>query len=305
MSRSEIMAFAENPDKWINSAKQDDSTKATDWGSCLDCLLTCPNEFENLFAVCPETYPAKGARKDDPETDKPWNRNATFCREWEEKQGNKIVLKPEILIEAQSAVKTLRQSPDIKELFDCSAKQVMVIGFWHECGMEIPLKGLIDLVPDVKHDWWKRSLGDSKTARNGNPAIWPRVCDDSGYDIQAALYLDLYCAATGEDRTDFVFSVQENEPPYHVVTPIPCMSQEFLAFGRAKYQNALSYYAQCLSSGIWPGYTPAGTVIGKIQIVSPENLFSYKSTAGQGNLASAEQFTPKPEPKPFVSTDPT
>src|SRR6185503_12774374 len=80
MSRSALVDFAVNPAKWLAGGTYDEPTKATDWGSVMDCLLTCPDKFNSLFAITPEVYPAKGAKKGGVDVEKPWNRNATYCR---------------------------------------------------------------------------------------------------------------------------------------------------------------------------------------------------------------------------------
>ena len=57
------------------------------------------------------------------------------------------------------------------------------------------------------------------------------------YDAQAALYLDVWEVATGEDRQDFKHIVQESYAPYQ--TQLRLISAEFLEIGRMKYQKAL------------------------------------------------------------------
>jgi hypothetical protein len=59
MSRSELVEFYECPAKWILGPHGDDSTPSMDFGSLVDCLVTQPERFDDLFAVCPETYTNK------------------------------------------------------------------------------------------------------------------------------------------------------------------------------------------------------------------------------------------------------
>jgi len=294
MSRSELVSLALCPEKWIDGVPaDDDSTAATEWGSLLDCLMTSPARFEELFAVCPETYTNKKGETVAWRNDRRIAEVADFM----ETAKGKTIIKADVRKEADTAVNALRSDDTIAELFKHSRKQVMVIGTWHdeETDLKIPVRGLLDLVPIKTHEKFGKWLVDFKTARNGNPAIWTRVCDDSGYDVQAALHRDLYVGATNEDRTDFVHVVQENTPPYHVVSPLPSFTEEFIAYGRAKYERALKLYAQCLKTGDWPSYSTGDRmVIFGLQKIAPDTLWTYRQTAGQGSLTQRDAYKPEP-----------
>ena len=150
---------------------------------------------------------------------------------------------------------------------DC---QVYVTAEYHDSttGVIVPVKALIDIVPHVSSAWG-RSLWDLKSARDASASKWPRVIFDRGYDIQAAMSLDIYAAAMpDEDRVDFRHAIIENvklfEPGKRLV------GEEFLMRGRMFYQTALARYAQCLKSGVWPGYDESGNEFQGCTISSPE-----------------------------------
>ena len=302
MSRGELVNFASNPAKWIAGFKEDsEATPSTDWGSMIDCLLTSPEKFDANFAVSPETYP--DAKTGEP---KPWTGAANFCKAWKKEQGDKTIIKSETMGSAEKAVSALRENQLIAELFSVSKKQVMVAGFWLDeaTGLEIPIRVLIDLMPPKDHAIFGKWICDFKTARDGNPAKWPRVIDDHSYDVQAALITDLWIAATGEDRTDFVHIVQENVAPFHVTTPLPALSAEFLQYGRTKYQAALAKYAQCLATNVWPSYAPGGEVMFGLQMISPDELWSYRKIGG-GEMAKRIEYQERPQSKPEENHDVT
>ena len=220
--------------------------------------------------------------------------------DWEDEkiaQGLTVV-KSEVKAAADAAVKSLLEYAPRVELVSCSKKQVMVIGEWQDAAtkLKVPVRCLIDFVPDKNNPNWGKSLADGKTARNGDPYNWAHVADDEGYDVQAALSMDLYLAASSEDRTDWTFPLSENIAPFHVVKPMPAMTAEFLQWGRLKYQSALTYYCQCLAKNDWPSYRVAGLPFGKVQLIGPENLWTYKQTAGQGSLDARTNYQPTPTP---------
>jgi hypothetical protein len=317
MSRSELIEFALNPRRWKDGyGLKEENTKSTFWGSIIDCLLTSPEQFESRYSVAPATYarkvmkcPSCGSETDSKScrkcscpreetvTDKPWDSKATVCKEWEESQGDKIVIKSELKQSADLAVKAIGNNPTAAGVFAASMKQVMVIGFWKDelTKLEIPIRCLIDAVPYLDGPFCKWTI-DFKTSRNGNPASWDRTVDDEGYDVQAALIMDLYVAATKEDRVDFVHIVQENMFPFHVVDPPPALSAEYLDWGRNKYRAALRKYCQCIATGNWPSYDVVGFQMRdcKTQIIGPEELYHYKKTCG---IVGDHHFVPPPEPE--------
>jgi len=247
MGRSSLMEFARCPARWRNGYESEDS-KATEWGSLVDCLFLTPAAFKNRYAIAPETYP--DAKTGEP---KAWNLNSNWCKEWIAQQEGKEVIKHKLFGPACDAVKVLQSDPEIKALRDCSQTQVMAVASYQdeETGIVVPLKILIDLVPDVNSKFGK-SLADFKTTNCAAMRPWTKHVFDFGYDMQAAFYLDVWTANTGEDRLEFRHVVQESFAPYQ--TERRLLSAEFLEIGRNRYKTALQKYCQCLKTNTWPGY---------------------------------------------------
>jgi hypothetical protein len=247
MSRSDLMEFAVCPSRWIKGAKVEDETDSTEWGSLIDCLLTDGKRFEDRFAIKPEKYPVlnKGGMPTDEM--KSWNGNSTWCKEWVASQGGKICISRADYHDAVNAAHRAAEAL-ADELTDL---QVYATADYHDSdtGISVPLKVLIDVVPKKI---LTKSLIDIKTAKCGDPAKWGRVCFDRGYHVQGALQLDVYNAATGENRDEFRHIVQENFPPYEISKP--WLDYTFIDLGRQKYRHALQLYAQCLKTGHWHSY---------------------------------------------------
>lgn len=93
---------------------------------------------------------------------------------------------------------------------------------------------------------------DLKTTTDASIDGFSRIIDKFGYAFQAAFYLDVYRWATGETLDGFGFIAVEKTAPYHVM----CyrLGDESIQIGRSQYREALIKYAECLDSGIWPGY---------------------------------------------------
>src|SRR6185369_14923860 len=182
-----------------------EETKATEWGDLVDCLLITPDQTWNRYALAPDTYP--DSKTGDP---KPWNANSNWCKNWMEEQAPKQIIKHNLFGPACDAVKVLESNPEIKALVECSQRQVMATASYQdeETGITVPLKILIDLLPD-KDSQWGKSIVDLKTLDCASMRLWRGKMFKWNYDCQAALYLDVWEVATGEDRQDFKHIVQE------------------------------------------------------------------------------------------------
>lgn len=108
-----------------------------------------------------------------------------------------------------------------------------------------------------RFDWLGTSiLTDYKTSFSADPATFIKAAINFGYDQQAAWYRDV-AADLGHDAQAFAFIVQEKEPPYLVtVVELPA---ELVERGRARNRRALDRFAECMESGVWPGYVPDDT----------------------------------------------
>lgn len=284
MSRSELTEFAENPQKWVlggGGDEEKEDTKSTLFGSYIDCLLLTPDKFDKTLARQPEKYKTIGmecpscltvtdskscskckCNRIQIEIEKPWNSSASECSKWNEDQrkAGKLVVPFSIQTEADHAISGFKRDAELMEFVQCSKRQVMVVAYYADqlTGLKIPVKILLDVVPDAKHPKFGKSLGDLKTARDASHRGWRKAVFEHGYDVQAALYMDVYKAAMpNEDRMDWRHLVIENTKPF--VTGRRIMSGQFMEVGRSKYIAALQDYCACLKSGIWPSYDDFGS----------------------------------------------
>lgn len=265
MSSHQIPLFDSCPARWVrNYDPKPENTDALKWGSLIDCLLLQPEQFTARYVFRPETYPAKDGEK-------PWHNGATYCKEWNAQHEGQTILAKDEHAEAVTAVDRLSEDQHVKEVLRNSQRQVWVMAEYQdrETGVTVPLKGLIDLVPDSNAEFYGKCLVDLKTATSASPRKWQRTVYERNYHIQAALYLDIYRAAVASDRTDFIHIVQENFPPYEPGRRL--LSAEFVQLGRDQYLSALRRYAQCLKSGYWPGYDEGERSIQGWTLTEPES----------------------------------
>jgi len=284
MTRSELGLFTRNPQNWLAGYKPKD-TDATEWGSLIDCLVTDRGRFDQRYAIPPETCTATKTMSIVKEgkavagEQVPWNPQCKECKDWkaEQESDGLTVVDAEMMLEATSAVARLMKDPVCGPFIKCSAFQVMCVAEYKdpETGLVIPVKTLTDLVCDKAHPLFGKCLGDFKTAREADPDGWRWVVHKRNYDWQAAMNMDVYTLATGEDRTDFRHIIQENVAPYQPARRH--ISAEFMRRGREKCVMALRLYCRCLRSGVFPSWDDEGQkVIDGFTITEPpERLMLY------------------------------
>ena len=271
MSRSELMEFMWNPRRWKNGFERKDTDDMA-WGSLVDCLALTPDLFKTLYAVAPATYPSTGRGKSAPTEHKEWNRRAAYCQDWEaaqELEGRTVITEKEFNT-ARKAARILLEDHEVAQLVIASKSQVLLTASYHDDdnGVIVPLKMLLDLVPDKQHPEYGGKLADLKTSVSAQPHMWTKTVFNHHLHVQAALYLDAYNLATGEVRDTFLHIIQENYAPYDVSRRF--LSQEFIAAGRATYTAALALYARCVATQTWPGYAHTGINWLGWQITEPE-----------------------------------
>lgn len=262
MGSSSLRNFMACPARF-RSGYQPPPTEAKDFGNLLDCVLLTPDQFESRYAVRPSLYEVDGEKRK-------WNNNANVCKDWRKAQGGREIITAGEEVDAADCCKSLRRDEAIATFLDDSCKQVWMTGEWLDeaTGLVIPCKCLIDLLPGVD-SVYSKCLGDLKTTRNASLGAWSRWCHIAGYYIQAAWYLDMYVAATGQDRTDFCFLLVENYAPWQTAKRL--LSGEFLTLGRADINAAMALYARCLKDNFWPGYDDTDEAApGGWSIVAPE-----------------------------------
>lgn len=254
MSRSQLADFGACPRKWMLSPPRKETAAMRD-GALVDTLFLSPNTFDATYIVHPENYPVDKPTAKDPRTEKPWTKQATFCKEWEEAQkaAGKVVCSADDVSEADKAIKRIYEDPIFEQLMQHSDRQVLLSVEWHDqpTGLVVPFKILVDILPHAAGPFGT-VLADFKRTGEATPDRWQRQSYDQEHYYQAALYLDATNAATGLDYKHFAHVVSESEPPYEPARRM--FTGDFLDLGRMRYRRDLHLYCQCLAAGTWPGY---------------------------------------------------
>lgn len=148
--------------------------------------------------------------------------------------------------------------------------------YHHDTDSGVRLRGRAD---------WLTSDGDIidlKTAKTANiaelgPHFWRY-----GYHMQEAWYRALVVALGINPDPSFTFVVVDKTPPYPVV--VVKWNDEAVAEGERLNRLAIRTYAECMESGVWPGYSD-----GRIETISLPGWVVNQARA-ETDLAEAESI---------------
>lgn len=152
---------------------------------------------------------------------------------------------------AVAMAKVLRSSPDAAALF--TNGQAEVVKHWTDEQTGTPLRTKYDWLPEAGNG--PMTVPDYKTAASAAPSKFTKSAFTYGYHIQAAWYVDTVKALGIADDVDFIFAVQEKDPPYLV--SLIRLDDVALDIGRYEYRKAIDIYARCMETDTWPGYADA------------------------------------------------
>ncbi|WP_342659459.1 Exodeoxyribonuclease 8 [Rhodococcus ruber] len=149
---------------------------------------------------------------------------------------------------AVAMANSIRRHPVAAALFqDGVAEQSL---YWRDLDTGVMLRCRPDWLPPKRTG--RLLVVDLKTSTSANPDKFAKSCAEYGYHQQAAWYLDGIAALQLADDAAFLFVVQSKTPPFEVT--VNELDHESLLLGRRLNRHAIDVYAECVESGVWPGY---------------------------------------------------
>ena len=130
------------------------------------------------------------------------------------------------------------------------ATELLSNGFAEVAGILSDYQGVnVRIKPDFRTS---TAIVDLKTTQDGRSDAFTRSILNYGYDVQAALYVDVAAAIDGMKR-DFYWVAVEKDSPYAVA--VYKASDEMLQRGREQYTRAIEVYKECAALDLWPAYS--------------------------------------------------
>jgi len=231
VSKSMLWDFYKSPFKWFFGYEEKQITPAMEFGSAVHSAALTPQAFRKDYICSP--------------FDSWRTKESQIFKQDNEAAGITILKESDFFRAIETAEAVMNDSEMPKK--GTYGSEVAVFG---QINNTI-VKGMIDI---VSHD--DKTLYDIKTTANIESLDdLQKTILNRGYHWQAALYLDLWNAATGEYRDEFVFAFVETSSPHE--TAFVKMSQEFLDLGRAGwykspgYMQALTLWEHAVETGNW------------------------------------------------------
>ena len=123
-------------------------------------------------------------------------------------------------------------------------------GYWHDEQTGVRLRFRPDWLTDPRKG--RIIIVDVKTSVSASPQDFSSSAARYGYAIQAAWYLAAAKALEIDEEPVFLFVVVDKTPP-HMVSVIE-LDADAIAYGRRQMRRAINTYAECETSGVWPGW---------------------------------------------------
>lgn len=247
LSKSALDYFDRSPAHYrdfLAGKYKKESTPEMELGRVLHSLIL---EDRREWIVRPETYPGKDG-------DKPWNGNATYCKEWMAEHAGETVLSWNQSEQYEEWASAVRNDADCLHLLsDGKAEQsIFANAFGRWC------KGRCDWL-----DTERNIIVDLKTVADARTETFSRQIHSFGWHRQAALYIAIM-EAIGLGKFEWYFIALEKSNPARI--NVRRLSESAIDLGRCELEKSISQLTACEASNIWPGYSEPGGRIGIVDV---------------------------------------
>jgi hypothetical protein len=130
---------------------------------------------------------------------------------------------------------------------------------WQDPPTGVMLRALVDHLRHPLAGAGRFYVPDYKTAECAHPDKVARSVADWGYHIQGWWYEQAVKAAGRGPDVQFALVVQEKKAPFLVSVVFP--DAESIRAGGLLARDAINQYAECMESGVWPGYPEQGVPV--------------------------------------------
>lgn len=210
-------------------------TPAMRFGSIVHSAVLEPHDFLSRAAIQPDFGSTR--TKDGKEKLTAWKA--------EQEAKNAIILDQEEFDTIAGMLGAITNHPLASQLFkDGHAERS---GFWVCPRFGVRCRFRTDYIRTAK-----TSIFDYKTAEKASFSAFQGSAARYFYDLQAAFYCEGASQIEGVLYENFVFVVQEKEPPYAIAVYVA--DPYFLIQGKKLMEKGMRIYKECVEKNFWPGY---------------------------------------------------
>ena len=236
----------------LNPDRDDSSDESESFllGRAAHHLLLGEPRFASEYAVRPTERP----------DGRPWNGNATWCREWLEERAKegRAVLTSDQLERIRGMAGSLAKNHLVRQgLLNGIIEATFA---WRDHDTGVWLLARPDVVPTESGDF-----ADLKTTVSVAYPDLVKTLGNYGYYQQGALVGEGFKAVTGEDMASFSLLFVESRRPYCTARPYRLKAED-LDLGRRANHYALRQFVRGLNSGMWVGPDGDADVEGYLEL---------------------------------------
>lgn len=189
-----------------------------------------------------------------------WQTNDAKAAREEAWAANKVPLLTKDIAKAKAMADAAMKHPLARALFEADG-QAELSGYWHDAETGVRLR----YRPDRLCAIGGLIIGvDYKTTTNAHPRHCAKSAGEYGYHQQHAWYEAGLIATEISEDPDFLLVFQSKTPPFPVT--VARIKPHHVDLGRRRNRQAINIYAQCIQTGVWPGF--GDTTIHDIEIPS-------------------------------------
>jgi hypothetical protein len=239
-------------------------------GSLVDCLITCPDEFDEKYVLAPIDAP-KRPTSTQLNAKKPSEATIEAIQFWQDFDamiGAREVISSDWFINAVQITETLAKDSVIGPIL-AMERQSQVPHFWIDPDHGLQMKYKPDLEPA------DGSLLDLKKGATAKPSLFERQAYSLGYDIQIDHYSSGFVDLHDKSPTRCGFVVYEWRYPHDCALVI--VDDAYLGLGRERRQSAIEKMHEYERSAEYPSY-------GEVTITRPKFTMSGSDAADVGEF---------------------
>jgi hypothetical protein len=260
VSNSGLRVIAEySPAHYIaQKAEPRVETPAKTEGKRIHRAILEPVRFETEYVALPADAPSYPTKRQWESSSS--NESSQYAKDWwtdwNATNGNRVCVPQDSFDRCLRIRDAVHREPEVRRLLATGAAERSIYA-------RDPITGvLVRARPDHDHDTdAERTLLDLKSAEDARPDVFEWSFWRYGYFQQAPFYMDVaeWCGV-GRVPDRFVICAFEKQPPFGL--RVYDVKPDSLRRGRESYRAALDTYAECVRTGIWPGYPSGITQIG-------------------------------------------
>lgn len=150
----------------------------------------------------------------------------------------------------QAMAAAIRRHPLAAKLFDPSKGRPEQSLFWKDKATGVDCRARLDWLRETNGG--RMLCPEYKSANDASTKAFNRAVQDYRYDQQDEFYSDGLRQLKIAEDVQFLFVVQEKNPPYliNIVQLLPT----WLTLAEDRNRRARETFARCMESGEWPGY---------------------------------------------------